>query len=101
MEFFYKVSCFSFTAKPVAAYRPPHARNQVSSTSTKLHDFEPPSNMKKIPGLGRFHFSLIYSLYEFVIFIPVNLNVILHIKCNIFSDVPFIPVLCDFLRPKF
>ncbi|CAE1174123.1 EIF2A [Acanthosepion pharaonis] len=38
-------------AKPVAAYRPPHARNQVSSTSTKLHDYEPPSNMKKIPGL--------------------------------------------------
>merc|ERR1712142_927287 len=38
-------------SKPTGAYRPPHARNQGTSTSTKLHNYEPPSNMKKIPGL--------------------------------------------------
>ncbi|GAB1605394.1 eukaryotic translation initiation factor 2A-like [Argonauta hians] len=38
-------------AKPVAAYRPPHARGQPAS-DFKLHEYEPPSNNKKIPGLN-------------------------------------------------
>eukprot|EP00106_Octopus_bimaculoides_P018301 XP_014785743.1 PREDICTED: eukaryotic translation initiation factor 2A-like [Octopus bimaculoides] len=45
-----KVEWVHLDLKPVAAYRPPHARGQPAS-DFKLHEFEPPSN-KKIPGLN-------------------------------------------------